>query len=155
MGRRRRVPRALRDNRELEFDSSLDYLQRGTYGFGTNLRLSDARNIIGVLAECVGRTWEAIDSIADGRGAAARHGWRVYDAQSAEVRELVDRAELPGDTESQEDLRDLIRARLFRFAVHETGRLWGFVADGTFHPLWWDPQHRLNDRATTTGTAQN
>ena len=32
---------------------------------------------------------------------------------------------------------------LFRFRLSGKARLWGIVADGIFHAVWWDPEHRV------------
>jgi hypothetical protein len=36
---------------------------------------------------------------------------------------------------------DEVTDELFRFRLGGKQRLWGFVADHTFHILWWDPEH--------------
>ena len=33
--------------------------------------------------------------------------------------------------------------QLFRFRLSGAARLWGFVIQGVFHTLWWDPNHRV------------
>ncbi len=37
----------------------------------------------------------------------------------------------------------LIDTDLYRFAFGYRERLWGFFQRNVFHPLWWDPEHRV------------
>lgn len=50
-------------------------------------------------------------------------------------------------SEAQERLRTLRLDdvdELFRFRLGNLRRLWGVIdADGTFYPVWWDPQHKV------------
>lgn len=39
--------------------------------------------------------------------------------------------------------RELEDAKLFRFRVGGTERLWGFRRGGCFYVLWWDPDHQV------------
>lgn len=32
---------------------------------------------------------------------------------------------------------------IFRFRLSGVERLWGFVIDGIFYAVWWDPNHRV------------
>ncbi len=39
--------------------------------------------------------------------------------------------------------RQLLEADLYRFALGFRERIWGFILDHVFYPLWWDPEHRV------------
>lgn len=38
---------------------------------------------------------------------------------------------------------DEVFEELFRFRLGGENRLWGFVVDGVFYVLWWDPDHNV------------
>jgi len=40
-------------------------------------------------------------------------------------------------------LDEVVDTDLFRFRTGSTRRLWGFVQEGIFHVLWWDPDHAV------------
>lgn len=40
------------------------------------------------------------------------------------------------------ELEDLDE-EIFRFRLGGTERLWGFLQNGVFYALWWDPNHRV------------
>jgi hypothetical protein len=40
-------------------------------------------------------------------------------------------------------LDEVVGEDLFRFRLTGKQRLWGFITDGTFHVLWWDPEHEV------------
>ena len=59
--------------------------------------------------------------------------------------------EIPIESLASDAQDDLVKRKLdevvgddvFRFRLDGTSRLWGFVVDGIFHVLWWDPEHQI------------
>lgn len=39
--------------------------------------------------------------------------------------------------------RQLVDTDLYRFALGPSARLWGFLEEHVFYPMWWDPEHRV------------
>jgi hypothetical protein len=125
------------------FRLSLDCLQAGEFGFGGDNLTSDHLKVIAAeLGHCLDRTWDQVVGVAGADGGAGAHGYRPFESQCDQLKGLVNQLEF------DEDRMEVVRGRLFRFRVDDQARVWGYVHEGVFYPLWWDPEHKLNDRTS-------
>ena len=122
---------------EQQFAVSLDQVQRGEFGFGAdNLRPEHLQWLGEVLGPLLPMTWGGVKGLRRGNGRPL-HSDCNYDDSTPALQQLVE------GLQYDDGLQDLVKYRLFKFRVTERARLWGFLDDGVFFPLWWDPEHRL------------
>lgn len=106
----------------------LDLEHDGKWSWGVD---GDAlRGILAFLVQMEKTTWADIVS----RGAG--NGRRMHHAQPIESLCPEARARL-----KQLHLDD--RDEMFRFRLGGKLRLWGFLVEDVFYPVWWDPDHKV------------
>jgi hypothetical protein len=115
---------------------SLEYVDRGsTHAFHFDLDADDAKSLLEFLRDIGNNSWSAIRAQvwSSKRDSHRKHHEHPIEAvcEDAKTRLLAMK------------LNEIIGDDLFRFRVSAKQRLWGFVADGTFHILWWDPAHEV------------
>jgi len=94
------------------------------------LTADESREILDFLTAVSKKSWDQIKEDQTERGKSQHHHQRV-EGLCKEARTLLQKGEL-------DDL-----TMLYRFGVSRRARLWGYRHKGTFHILWWDPEHRV------------
>lgn len=90
----------------------------------------ETAEILSFLCEMSRLTWQQIKAqTTDGR---KKHHYQPLDSVSPEAQRRFTELRLEG-----------IFEEYFRFRLGGRKRLWGFLVDGVFYPLWWDAHHAV------------
>ena len=92
-----------------------------------------ARRVLDFLREVSSSTWMEVRAQL-GSGKYAKH--RLHHDQEAS--RLTERAQ-----QRLVQFYSHMGGEMFRFRITDLARLWGFVVDGTFYIIWWDPDHKV------------
>lgn len=98
----------------------------------------EAKKIVEFLCEIAGSTWRQIENMTS-------NGRRMHHGQ--ELKKVTPKARR--DAERQE-LGETFGDEIFRFRLGSKRRLWGFRKKGTFHVVWWDPEHEAYPTETSS-----
>lgn len=96
----------------------------------------EAAELLAFVCEMSRLTWTEIKSQMTGEGRYGprhkKHHYQAFDSVSTAAQKRL--AELHLDATFEE---------FFRFRVGGEKRLWGFLVEGVFYALWWDPDHAV------------
>jgi hypothetical protein len=106
--------------------AKLDKAYEGAWGWHL---LADPRELLELLFHWSGSSWmELRQQRVDGR---FRHHAQPVTSLCKDAQDRLAHLQLDDQPE------------MFRFRHGNTGRFWGFVLEGVFYPVWWDPNHKV------------
>jgi hypothetical protein len=134
---RRPVARVLpaRQGDEIRPAFSFEFIDRASaHDFNFDISEADSKIIMDFFRDIGNQSWREIRAQTTSNN---RRTFPKHHAQSTDdvCKDAKDRLAAIGLNE--------ITDALFRFRLGGKRRLWGFIADGVFHAVWWDPEHQV------------